>query len=256
MSELIVKDKEIVVPGEELAAGLDFLPGIGTYRDGDKIVCAKLGLLHVDGRALKVISLSGQYNPKRGDTIIGKVIDVAFSGWRIDTNSAYPAMLSMKDGVSEFVVRGADLTKYYDIGDNIVVTIINVTSQKLIDVSMKGLGLRKLIGGRLIKVNPHKVPRIIGKQGSMVSMIKQSTDCRIMVGQNGVVWIQGTPENEIIAVNTIKKIEQESHVSGLTEKIKSYLEEITGKTLDSNAQSDHNNSGNENDSYEADHNSR
>ena len=87
-------------------------------------------------------------------------------------------------------------------------------------------------------------------------MIKQSTDCRIMVGQNGVVWVQGTPENEIIAVNTIKKIEQESHVSGLTEKIKSYLEEITGKTLDSNAQSDHNNNGNENDSYEADHNSR
>ena len=165
-------------------------------------------------------------------------------------------MLSMKDGVSEFVVRGADLTKYYDIGDYVVATIINVTSQKLIDVSMKGLGLRKLIGGRMIKVNPHKVPRIIGKQGSMVSMIKQSTDCRIMVGQNGVVWVQGTPENEIIAVNTIKKIEQESHVSGLTEKIKSYLEEITGKTLDSNAQSDHNNSGNENDSYEADHNSR
>src|SRR3989338_7834154 len=117
MSELLAKDKEIVVPGEELAEGLDFLPGMGTYRDGEKIVCAKLGLLHIDGRALKVIALSGQYSPKKGDTIIGKVIDVAFSGWRVDTNSAYPAMLSMRDGVSEFVNRGADLTKYYDIGD-------------------------------------------------------------------------------------------------------------------------------------------
>ena len=58
----------------------------------------------------------------------------------------------------------------------------------------------------------------------MVSMIKQYTDCRVVVGQNGVVWIQGTPEKELLAVNTIRKIETESHVPGLTERIKEYLE--------------------------------
>ena len=228
MSGLLVKDKAIVVPGEELVSGLDYLPGNGTYRDGEKIVSAKMGLLNIDGRALKVIPLSGQYAPKKGDTIIGKVIDVAFSGWRIDTNSAYPAMLSLKDATSEYIQRGADLTKYYDIGDWVVCTITNVTSQKLIDVTMRGMGLRKLVGGRVIKVSPYKVPRIIGKQGSMVSMIKQYTDSRIIVGQNGIVWIQGTPEKEQIAVSTIRKIEEESHVSGLTERIKEYLEKLAG----------------------------
>src|SRR3989344_1458123 len=192
MSELLVQDKTIVVPGEELAAGIDYLPAVGTYRDKDKIIASRLGLLAVEGRALKVIPLTGRYMPKKGDTIIGRVIDVAFSGWRIDTNSAYPSMLSLKDATSEYIQRGADLTRYYDIGDYTVSIIVNVTSQKLIDVSMKGQGLRKLVGGRIIKVNPHKVPRIIGKQGSMVSMIKQYTDCRVVVGQNGVVWIQGT----------------------------------------------------------------
>ena len=224
MSELLVQDKTIVVPGEELAAGIDYLPAVGTYRDKDKIIASRLGLLAVEGRALKVIPLTGRYMPKKGDTIIGRVIDVAFSGWRIDTNSAYPAMLSLKDATSEYIQRGADLTRYYDIGDYTVSIIVNVTSQKLIDVSMKGQGLRKLVGGRIIKVNPHKVPRIIGKQGSMVSMIKQYTDCRVVVGQNGVVWIQGTPEKELLAVNTIRKIETESHVPGLTERIKEYLE--------------------------------
>ena len=228
MSELLGKDKEIVVPGEELATGIDYLPGGGTYRDGDKIVAAKLGVLNVDGRAIKVIPLSGQYMPKRDDTIIGKVVDVAFSGWRIDTNSAYPAMLSLKDATSEFIQRGADLTRYYDIGDWVVATITNVTSQKLIDVTMKGMGLRKLVGGRMIKVNPHKVPRIIGKQGSMVSMIKQYTGCRMIVGQNGIVWLQGPPDREIIAVSTIRKIEDESHIPGLTERIKGHLEKVAG----------------------------
>ena len=37
MSELLVKEKSIVIPGEELAKGIDFLPSYGTYREGDKI---------------------------------------------------------------------------------------------------------------------------------------------------------------------------------------------------------------------------
>ncbi len=88
----------------------------------------------------------------------------------------------------------------------------------------------KLTGGRIIRVNTHKVPRIIGKQASMVTMIKDSTKCRIIVGQNGLVWIQGTPEDEIIAVDVIKKIERESHIPGLTDKIKEYLLKVTNKS--------------------------
>ena len=102
--------------------------------------------------------------------------------------------------------------------------IVNVTSQKLVDVTMKGPGLRKLKGGRIIEVNPHKVPRIIGKQGSMVMMIKDATKCNITVGQNGLIWIDGEPMNELLALQTIRKIEKESHMSGLTDKIKEYLE--------------------------------
>ena len=91
----------------------------------------------IDGRTIKLIPLSGRYIPKIGDTIICKVIDVSFSGWRLDTNSAYSAMLSMKDATSEFIARGANLTQYYDVGEFLVCKIVNVTSQKLIDVTMK-----------------------------------------------------------------------------------------------------------------------
>ena len=224
MSEIKVNDKEISVPGEILATGMDILPGMGTYRDGEKILANRLGLVSIDGRTIKLIPLSGRYIPKTGDTIICKVIDVSFSGWRLDTNSAYSAMLSMKDATSEFITRGANLTQYYDLGDYLVCKIVNVTSQKLIDVTMKGPGLRKLKGGRIIEVNTNKVPRIIGKQGSMVIMIKDATKCNIVVGQNGLIWIDGEPMNELLAIQTIRKIEKESHMSGLTDKIKEYLE--------------------------------
>ncbi len=223
MSEIKIKEKEISVPGETLAVGMDVLPGMGTYRAADKIMAGRLGLASIDGRTIKLIPLSGRYTPRRGDTIICKVIDVGFSGWRLETNSAYSAMLSMKDGTSDFVQRGADLTQYFDLGEYIVCQIFNVTSQKLIDVTMKGPGLRKLKGGRIIEVDSNKVPRIIGKQGSMVSMIKQETKCNITVGQNGLIWLDGEPEQELKAIQTIRKIEKESHLSGLTDKIKEYL---------------------------------
>ena len=224
MPEIIVKDKDISVPGEVLATGMDVLPGHGTYRDGENVLAKRLGLVSIDGMAINLIPLSGKYLPKPWDTIICKVIDVSFSGWRLDTNSAYSAMLSLKDATSDFIKRGANLTEYYDLGDYIVCKITNVTSQKLIDVTMKGPGLRKLKGGRVIEVDPHKVPRIIGKQGSMVTMIKDSTKCNITVGQNGLIWIDGTPENELLAIQTIRKIEKESHLGGLTDKIKAFLE--------------------------------
>jgi exosome complex component RRP4 len=226
MGELKVKDKEVVVPGETLAIGMDHLPSFGTYREGDKILASRLGLLTVDGKVLKLVPLSGVYHPKRGDTIIGPVTEVLMSGWRIDTNSAYSAVMNMKDATSEFIARGADLTKYFAIGDYLMVKIINVTSQNLVDLTMKGPGLRRLRGGRIIMVNANKVPRIIGKQGSMVSMIKQYTGCRILVGQNGIVWIQGEdPAKELLAVSTIHKIEREAHVPGLTDNIKEFLEQ-------------------------------
>ncbi|MBI3033999.1 RNA-binding protein [Candidatus Woesearchaeota archaeon] len=222
---LLVKDKEIVTPGEDLALGMDYLPSYGTFREGERISAAKLGLVSIDGRVIRIIPLSGKYMPKTGDTIIGKVVDVTINGWRIDINSAYSAMLSMKDATSEFIPRGSDLTRYFNFGDYIVTSIINVTSQNLVDLTMKGPGLRKLGEGRIIHVNTHKVPRIIGKQGSMVTMVKDATGCRITVGQNGVVWIQGDqPESELKAVEAILKIENESHISGLTERIKEFLE--------------------------------
>jgi exosome complex component RRP4 len=227
----VIKDKELVVPGEELAQGMDYLPGKGTYREGDHIIASIIGMTNVDGRTIKIIPLAGKYMPKRQDTIVGQVKDILMSGWLVDTGSAYDAVLNVKDATSEFIEKGADLTQFFNFGDYIVAKIFNVTSQNLIDITMKGPGLHKLVGGRVIKINTNKVPRVIGKQGSMVSMIKQATGCKITVGQNGLVWLSGEPEKEIIAVNAIKMIEKNAHKPGLTDTMKEYLEKETGVKL-------------------------
>lgn len=221
--QIVVKDKDIVVPGEIIAKGMSFLPGNGAYREQDNVIAKRLGMVSIEGKVIKLIPLTGTYSPKLKDRIVGRVIDVLMQGWRLDINCPYSAVLSLKDGTSEFIPRGADLTQYFALGDYVVCQIVNVTSQKLIDVSMRGPGLRKLKGGRILQISPQKVPRVIGKDGSMVSMIKEATGCDIVVGQNGLIWFAGEPEGEVLAVKAFKKIEEDAHLSGLTDKIAALL---------------------------------
>ncbi|HLP79753.1 MAG TPA: exosome complex RNA-binding protein Rrp4 [Acidobacteriota bacterium] len=230
-SELFVQEKDVTVPGELLAKGMDYLPGPGAFRKGDEIYANRVGLVSLNGRAIRLIPLCGPYMPKKDDVIICKVIDITLSGWRLDTHSAYPAMLNVRDATNSFVTKGADLTRILSIGDYICCQVFNVTTQKLIDVSLRGPGLRKLPVGQILTFSPNKFPRIIGRQGSMVSMIKHATNCQIVVGQNGWIWLSGEPAMEVIAVEAIRMIEEFAHISGLTDRMKSFLE---SKGLDTN----------------------
>lgn len=223
MSELLVKNKDLVVPGQVIAKGMDYLPSQGTYRNKEEVIANRTGMISVEGKVLKSMPVAGRYLPKKDDVIIGKVEDILVSGWRFDINSPYSAVLPLKEASFDFIARGADLTKYFALEDYAVVKITNVTSQNLVDITVKGQGLKKIKGGRVVKINCHKVPRVIGKQGSMVSLIKEATKCRIIVGQNGWIWLQGEPEQEVLAFKAIKLIERESHTSGLTERVSKLL---------------------------------
>ena len=96
-----------------------------------------------------------------------------------------------------------------------------ISKSKNVTLSMNDYRAKKLNGGRLLKITPYKVPRLIGKEGSMIELIKNKTKCQIIVGQNGVVWIKG--EKEGLAARAITMIEEESHTSGLTDKISGLL---------------------------------
>ncbi len=224
MSEILVKDKDVVIPGQTLATGMDYLPANGTLREEEKIISSQVGLVNLNGRLIKVIPLTGPYIPKKDDVVIGKVVDITLNGWRLDIGCAYHANISLRDGVEEFVERGSDLSQYYNYGDYVMAKITNISSSKLIDLTIKGHGLRKLTEGQVMKITPSKVPRVIGKQGSMISLIKEKTNTKILVGQNGWVWISGQdPEKEIKAMNAIKIVNEESQTDGLTDKIDKYL---------------------------------
>jgi|SRR3989338_2259266 len=225
MSKLVVVEKQIVVPGEILADGMDFLPGKGTFREGENIIASRLGLVNASGRVVQIVPLAGKYLPKRDDTIIGVVKDMSYSSWFVDVGYPYEGSLSMKDATAEFIERGASLSDYFAVGDVIITKVANVTKEGNIDLTMKAPGLRKLNGGRVIEITPFKIPRVVGKQGSMIGLIKDKTGCTLFAGQNGRIWIRGSsPEAEKLATDAIYLIAEKAHTSGLTERVGEFLE--------------------------------
>ena len=226
---ILVKERDIVTPGETLAEGLDYLPGQGTYRKEERIISKLVGIVNIDKKIIKVTPLSGKYLPKKGDLVIAKVIDITLNGWRLDINSPYSAMMLAKEATTRMVRKGEDLSRILDIGNYVLAKVKNVTSQNLVDLTMNEPELKKLSEGLIIRISPVKVPRVIGTRGSMVSMIKKETGCKIIVGQNGMVWIHGDEKGEVLAANAIRRIEKEAHINGLTEKIKEMLEKAKSK---------------------------
>jgi exosome complex component RRP4 len=81
----------------------------------------------------------------------------------------------------------------------------------------------KVLGrGTMLRIKPSKVPRVIGKQSTMVKQIIEATKSQIVVGVNGIVWMSGGDTS--LAIRAVLKIEGEAHVAGLTERIKHMLE--------------------------------
>ena len=220
-------DRKVVIPGEIIFKGEDFLPGEGTEKRGEEIVSLRFGVVEEMKNLVRVIPLSGVYQPRRGNVVIGKVEMITFNGWVIDINTAENAFLSLME-VPRYVNKD-DLKEVMDIGDMVVAKIYAINKRGT-DLTLQASGLGKLEKGIIININPNKVPRVIGKEGSMISLIKDETKCRITVGQNGFIWIGGSKvEDELFAKKAILYIAENSLMSGLTDEMKEWFNREKGK---------------------------
>ena len=228
---IFFEKKQLVTPGELLAEG-EYLPGENTYMEQNKIYASRIGLVDTDVKKVNVVALRAFYVPKMGDIIIGTVVEVGFNGWTVDIKSPYTALLRASDVLSRpFKPQNDELSAVLNAGDLIVAKIASYDRAHDPQLTVGEPGLGKITRGQILHVTPTKIPRVIGRKGSMISMIKQETGCQIILGLNGVILVTGkTLEEEELAIEVIKKIEEESHTSGLTDRITQLLKERKGKS--------------------------
>ncbi len=236
--------REIVVPGEILTEDTkNFVPGRGTMFDKKrtKIISLMLGLKSINKNYINVIPLKGIYTPQPGDKIIALVTDKNPVKYKCDINSKDFAQLKPRNtmardrgrmgrggggGRGRGFDQGRDMPSVnYEIGDVLVVKVLSADRLNKPELTTVGKYLGKKNGGIVISIDPPKIPRVIGRSGSMIKMLKNLTKCNIFVTQNGRIWIRGDNiKNERLLIDSIKKIEREAHTSGLTDRIQAYIE--------------------------------
>ncbi len=218
-------DKKLVIPGEFLSDDAN-LADEGTYVEEGKVFSSVFGIASLKNH-VRVVPLTGKYIPRSGDMIIGIITEVSFSNWIVDIRSPYEGLLH----ISEFPrrIENTDMSKYLKVGDAIITLVTDVDPTMKVELTLNDQRLRQIKEGRIIDVTPSKVPRLIGRSGSMIAMLKNETNCNIFIGQNGRVWITGKDKDLELAAKAILKIERESHVSGLTDRLTRFLKEEKGK---------------------------
>ncbi len=214
---LLAERRQLVAPGELLAEG-EYFPGENTYKQSGKVYASRIGLFDFTGTKLYVVPLTGCYIPNVGDLVVSRVVDVGLHGWTVDIRAPYQALLPASETYSRNSFE-RDLSKIYDVGDLLILEVLAFDRTRDPLTTAKGPGLGRITAGRVVEISPAKVPRLIGKKGSMVEMIKRETNCNITVGQNGIVVISGKAiKNELAAISAVYKIENEAHTRGLTDR--------------------------------------
>jgi len=219
--------RKVVVPGEPLEPDTEGDPRYIVVDEGGTKRAAVIGVIDVRDSKKYFSPLEGAYIPKTGDIVIGIVTNVGITNWLVDINSPYTAVLNVQDvlGRSYNPVTD-DLNRILSVGDFVLAKVVafDRTRNPLLSVQEKGLG--RITEGKVIEVKPTRVPRIIGKKGSMINMIMEETGCNIIVGTNGRLWIKcPEAEKESLVLLAIKIIEREPHRKGLTEYLRNFLKQ-------------------------------
>ncbi|MCA1818486.1 MAG: exosome complex RNA-binding protein Rrp4 [Thermoplasmatota archaeon] len=222
-------DRHLVLPGDTVGDKRS-IPGPGTKKVGDRVVAITAGLLQPLGEKVTVLPMSGSYDPRPGDQVVGVIREANPGNWIVDIRA--PWLCPMHVSEVPWRVDFGETTSYLKAGDAILCKVLFVDDQKKVQVTLKDRNLTKLEGGEIIEVSPVKVARVIGKNGTMLNLIKEYVECWMQVGQNGRIWVNGEPKEVLLAKEVIDTISREGHLPGLTEKVKELLEKRRPGGLD------------------------
>lgn len=220
-------DKKLVLPGDFISDDVE-RAGEGTFVSDGKVFSSVFGVASLKNQ-IRVVPLSGKYIPRSGDLILGVIKEVTFSNWIVDIRSPYDGLLH----ISEYPrrIENTEMARYLNVGDAIMTLVTDVDANMKVELTLNDQRLRPVKNGRIVDVTPSKVPRFIGRSGSMIAMLKSETHSNIFIGQNGRIWITGKDKDMDLAVRCIMKIEKETHVSGLTDRIMKFLKEQKGEKV-------------------------
>ncbi len=201
----------LVAPGEDLGDSGEYSAGHGVVAMNGRLRAVKQGRKNIRDGTVSVEPRRTAYVPRPSDLVIGYIEGCTSNIWFIDIGAPFNAILPMSLGPSKAEFGG--IRKVLDIGDSILCRVQEVEENHSSVVTMKGMGLRAIRSGTVEEIDPHLLGRLIGRGGNNLRQLKEETECRLIAGDNGRVWIDGEVTGMVEARGKLNDLLMEAKVA-------------------------------------------
>lgn len=213
----------LVTPGEAIGASSGARAGSGVIIQNEKLIATKVGWVNEKNGVTSINPINSAYMPRSGDLVIGIVESVRNNLWFAEVNGPFNGLLPMS--LAPWKVEFGAAREQMDIGDIMLARIQEVDEAHNIVLTMKGVGLRKLKEGVVEEIPINTIAHLRGENNSLLNKLKDASDCRIIVAENGRVWIDGDGSGISFVRSIIEITRNSGHNSRFTENILEIIEE-------------------------------
>jgi len=204
-------EKKIVVPGDLITDQVKKL-GQNVYFENNKIYSSIIGILSESNDFVSVIPLNGPYSPIVGDGLVAVVKDEVLNGYILEYNSFDDSFLLKSNIRKELSIGTVVFLRIKGLADNGSLEFDNINI---------------LPKGRVFQTSPVKIPRLIGKNESMLNLFKENLGGNIVIGKNGWIWYNA--EDVSLAKRAFSLVVKNSQKSNLTNSVKEFFEKNKSK---------------------------
>ena len=209
-----ISRREIVVPGDPITSEPQWMRGHGTTTtlspSASLITATLAGPITPTNKLLSVLPMRARYTPEVGDLVLGRIVSVEKSQWRVDVSAPLLAKLSMSSinlpgGALRRRTANDELQmrRYFQEGDLLVAEVQSISSADgSATLHARSLRYGKLRNGTFLAVSG------AGGRGGVVRSRRQQFavdtsagamgggEVDVILGVNGYVWLSRRVEDE------------------------------------------------------------
>jgi len=208
-------EQRLVTPGMAVGPSAGKRAGSGIIAADDALIATQLGWLKEFNNTVSIDPINAAYIPRSGDLVVAIVAEVRNNLWFMNINGSFQGLLPMS--LAPWKVEFGAARQHMDIGDVVLARVQEVDECHNVVLTMKGVGLRRLNQGVVEQVPVQHIDRIRGTNNERLQRLRDLCDSRIMVGENGRVWVDGSSNGIRWAREAIQAISQRGHNGDIDE---------------------------------------
>jgi exosome complex component RRP4 len=217
-------EQRLVTPGMVIGPSAGKRAGSGIVTAEESMIATQLGWLREQNNTVSIDPINAAYMPRSGDLVVATVAEVRNNLWFMNINGAFQGLLPMS--LAPWKVEFGAARQHMDVGNVVLARVQEVDECHNVVLTMKGVGLRRLNQGTVESIPVQHIDRVRGDNNSLLQRMREACDCRIMVGENGRVWIDGDADGIAWARMALQMVAEHGH-SKAFETILSEMEQIT-----------------------------